>query len=202
MSQSSEKAALRRRLRSTLRSMPPDEVRRRSAAACANVIASEEYQQAEIVMLFFSLSTEVDTTAIVLDCWMHDKRVVAPQVSYEIRRMIPVEINSFGELEADDRGVRQPVGGTLIPPTLIDLVLVPGLGFDRKGQRIGRGGGFYDRFLHNPAMKAVTCGLAFEDQFVDDVPTDHLDQSVQMLITDAHVRRFAGSPAENDADGR
>ena len=70
------------------------------------------------------------------------------------------------------------------------MVIVPGLGFDKDGNRLGRGRGFYDRFLAHPEFKGVACGLAFEEQFVSEIPVGPLDRHVDMLVTDKKVRRF------------
>jgi len=78
-----------------------------------------------------------------------------------------------------------------MPVDLIDMVIVPGVGFTPAGKRIGRGMGFYDRFLAQPEFVGVSCGLAFEDQIVDDLPTLDHDMALSMLASDRGVRRFA-----------
>lgn len=163
----------------------------RSIAACRRLFEQPEYRKAEVVMLFLSTAHEVDTSQIALQCWADLKRVLAPKVSWEQRRMLPIEIRSLTtDVRPGVMGIREPVDGMPIPVADIDLVIVPGLGFDARGNRLGRGRGFYDRFLSHPDMRATTCGLALEDQFVGTVPHDEWDVRVQMLATDACVRRF------------
>ena len=87
--------------------------------------------------------------------------------------------------------VREPIAGTPMPVDLIDMVIVPGVGFTPAGQRIGRGMGFYDRFLAQPEFIGVSCGLAFEEQIVAALPTLDHDMSLSMLASDRGVRRFA-----------
>jgi 5-formyltetrahydrofolate cyclo-ligase len=87
--------------------------------------------------------------------------------------------------------VREPIAGTPMPVDLIDMVIVPGVGFTHAGQRIGRGMGFYDRFLAQPEFIGVSCGLAFEEQIVTQLPTLDHDMSLSMLASDRGVRRFA-----------
>ncbi len=77
-----------------------------------------------------------------------------------------------------------------IPLINIDLVIVPGMGFDLQGNRIGRGRGFYDRFLAHRDWAGIACGLALEEQVADVVPVSDHDRRIQMLVTDAAVRRF------------
>ena len=77
-----------------------------------------------------------------------------------------------------------------MPIEEIDLVVAPGLGFDRKGNRIGRGGSYYDRFFTNKGLRAIKCGFSFEEQVVDTVPTDERDIQMDMLVTDDEVIYF------------
>ncbi len=104
---------------------------------------------------------------------------------------MPVEIRSLADdLAVSHMGIREPVSGLPFPISMIDLVIVPGLGFDEYGHRLGRGRGFYDRFLANPEFDGVACAMAFEQQLTPTVPVGPLDRHVDMLITDEKVRRF------------
>jgi 5-formyltetrahydrofolate cyclo-ligase len=187
------KKDLRLRLRQTVEAISPEGLHARSVRACNLLLGTPEYQRAEIVMVFLSLPNEVDTTSLVLHSWRDRKRVLAPKVSWEQRRMLPIEIRSLSDdVSQSPMGIREPAQGMPIPVSLIDLVVVPGLGFDVHGNRIGRGRGFYDRFLAHPDWKGIACGLALEDQVVQDVPVTEFDMQVDMLVTDAEVRRFGG----------
>jgi 5-formyltetrahydrofolate cyclo-ligase len=77
----------------------------------------------------------------------------------------------------------------------IDLVIVPGLGFDRHGHRIGRGRGFYDRFLAHRDWRGISCGFAIQEQIVEQVPVNEKDVGVNMLVTDSEINRFDPHPA-------
>ncbi len=105
--------------------------------------------------------------------------------------MIPLEIRSLTEdIEETQWSLRQPAQGDPVPLSMIDLVIVPGIGFDLQGNRLGRGRGFYDRFLANPEFSGITCALAFEEQVVEKIPTDAHDIQVDMVVTSQSVRRF------------
>ncbi len=78
-----------------------------------------------------------------------------------------------------------------MPVDMIDLVIVPGVGFSPTGLRLGRGLGFYDRFLAQHDFIGRSCGLAFEDQVIEDLPTLDHDVPLSMLVTEQGVRRFA-----------
>ncbi len=186
------KKELRQNLRETTSAISPAEMHLRSIQACQLLTETPEYRQAEILMVFLSLPTEMDTTSLVLSAWRNRMRVLAPQVSWEQRRMLPIEIQSLSDnLSKSPLGVREPAKGAPIPVSHIDMVIVPALGYDESGNRIGRGRGFYDRFLSHLDWHGIACGLAFEEQVVDHVPTSDHDRPVDMLVTDKRVRRFA-----------
>lgn len=187
------KKELRQQLRQILAALSPEELHDRSLQACDHLIKSREYLRAEIIMVFLSLPNEIDTTPIVLHAWRDRKRVLAPKVSWEQRRMLPIEIRSLSDdVSESPLGLREPSVGVPIPVGAIDLVIVPGLGFDVHGNRIGRGRGFYDRFLAHRDWRGVACGLALHEQLVDEVPTSEHDMRVNMLVTDAGIHRFSG----------
>jgi 5-formyltetrahydrofolate cyclo-ligase len=187
----SAKNELRQRLRKILTDVQPEEVETKSLRAAHRLFEQPEYVKAEIIMVFLSLPTEIETSPVVLRAWQDRKRVLAPKVSWSQRRMMPVEIRSLtDDLAVSQMGMREPVSGIPIPISLIDLVLVPGLAFDEFGHRLGRGRGFYDRFLAHPEFTGVACALAFEEQMTPSVPVGPLDRKVSMLITDKKVRRF------------
>lgn len=185
------KKALRQELRDRMRAIPSEVLQHRSAAACRLLCDQEEYRRAEVVMLFLSTPQEVDTRQLALQAWADQKRVLAPRVSWDQRRMLPVEIHSLvSGVEEGYMGIREPAEGMPVPVSDLDLVVVPGLGFDEQGNRLGRGRGFYDRFLSHPDFHGVSCALALEDQVVPSIPVGPSDVRVDMLVTDVAVRRF------------
>jgi 5-formyltetrahydrofolate cyclo-ligase len=188
------KTAVRRRLREILAGMTDVDRHLRSTAACNLVANSPEFAAAGVVMLYLSMPTELDTASLALKCWQQGKTVVVPKVSWDGKRMLPVEISSLQtSMTTSGIGVREPVGGNPIPTEYIDLVIVPGLGFTATGHRIGRGMGFYDRFLAQQEFVGVSCGLAYEQQIVPELPMLDHDVPLSMLATDARIRRFASN---------
>ena len=187
----SAKKELRQRLRKILADIPTQDLSAKSLRACQLLFEQREYIKAEVIMVFLSLPLEIDTTPLVLRAWQSRKRVLAPKVSWNQRRMLPIEIRSLTEdLTVSTMGIREPLTGVPFPISLIDLVIVPGLGFDEYGNRLGRGRGFFDRFLAHPEFTGISCALAFEEQITPQVPVGPLDRHVNMLVTDAKARRF------------
>jgi 5-formyltetrahydrofolate cyclo-ligase len=194
MEQSQDKPALRRQLRERLAAMTDADRQAKSLAACNLMAASPEFAAARVVMLYLSTPQEADTAPLALRCWQSGKTVVVPKVSWNQRRMLPVEITSLQtSMTTSGPGVREPVSGQPMPLNLIDLVIVPGLGFTTDGHRIGRGMGFYDRFLAQGDFVGLSCGFGFEEQVVGNIPVLDHDMSLSMLCTDRGIRRFAAN---------
>jgi 5-formyltetrahydrofolate cyclo-ligase len=191
------KSTIRKHLREVLAAMPQGLRHAKSLAACALVTASPEFEAARVIMLYVSTSDEVDTASIALRAWQSGKTVVVPKVSWDQRRMLPVEISSLNTgMTTTGPGVREPVAGKPMPVDFIDMVIVPGLGFTSTGYRIGRGMGFYDRFLAQAGFVGVSCGLAFAEQLIDDLPVLDHDVPLSMLATDQSLQRFTSNCIE------
>jgi 5-formyltetrahydrofolate cyclo-ligase len=86
-------------------------------------------------------------------------------------------------------GILEPRGSEVVEPGAIDFVLVPARGFDRQGNRLGRGGGYYDRYMSHPDFHAIRCGIAFAAQVLDAIPHDAHDLPVEVLVTEEGVLR-------------
>ena len=187
-----DKAELRSKLRNNLLAIQPEQRGQKSRLACKRLVATPQFQTASTVMLFLSLPHEVDTSEAILAAWQADKIVAVPKVSREQRHMIAVQITSLDkDISTGACGLRNPTAGAPVPLGEIDLVVTPGLGFDRKGNRLGRGGGYYDRFFAHEQVKACKCGFAFAEQLIDSVPVTDSDQPIDMLVTDTEIMHFA-----------
>ena len=186
-----DKAQLRTQFRKILLGMSLEERVEKSRKACQNLMRTEQFADVVTVMAFLSLPHEVDTSEAILCAWQLGKTVAAPKISWQQRHMIPVEIKSLDTGFSTEIGeLRNPVKGLPIPFEEIDMVITPGLGFDKSGNRLGRGGSYYDKFFTNKGLRAVKCGLAFAEQVVDHVTVTDRDVPVDMLVTDEQVVYF------------
>jgi 5-formyltetrahydrofolate cyclo-ligase len=186
-----DKAQLRRKIMDCLLAISPEQRSEKSRKACRNLVSAAQFQEASTVMMFISLPHEVDTSEVILHAWQLGKIVAVPKISWQQRHMIAVQINSLETgFSTSASGLRNPTSGVPVPFGEIDMVVTPMLGVDKKGNRIGRGGAYYDKFFANPELKAVKCCFGFEEQFFDLVPTDDNDQPVDMLVTDEQVTYF------------
>ncbi|MDH4241559.1 MAG: 5-formyltetrahydrofolate cyclo-ligase [Phycisphaerae bacterium] len=186
-----DKERLRVKLQKCLLEMSDEERNDKSQKACQNLISTSQFQEASTVMMYLSLPHEVDTSEVVLYAWQLGKTVLVPKISWQQRHMIPVQISSLETgFSTEVAGLRNPVTGVPMPIEEIDLVVAPALGFDRKGNRLGRGASFYDRFFANEQLKATRCGFAFTEQLVDSVPVEERDEPVDFLVTDKEILYF------------
>ena len=187
-----QKDALRDVMRERLRDLVPQEAAAMSAAICRRVCAMECFVAAQTVMVYMPIPGEVDVCAIALRCFQLGKTVCVPRLDWKSKRMHAVEIQGFDDqFEQQRHGVREPVHGAPIPVAEIGLVVTPGLAFDPEGNRVGRGAGFYDRFLSEPALRrpgrTTIVGVAFDLQVVDRVPTEAHDAKVEAVATDRRL---------------
>jgi len=183
-----DKEQLRRKLQKCLLEMSNEQRNEKSKKACRNLISTPQFQNASAIMMYLSLPHEVDTSEAILCAWQLGKTVVVPKISWQQRHMIPVQINSLETgFSTDVAGLRNPITGVPVPFEEIDLVVTPALGFDRKGNRLGRGASYYDRFFANAELKAPKCGFAFTEQMIDSVPVTEHDKPVDFLVTDKEI---------------
>ncbi len=182
-----DKAALRGRLKGL---RPGDEV---DAAVCAQLQALPE-ASVGTVMAYLALPDEVNVDGWIGWASGRGVRVCVPRVDWDAGSMEGVLLGSPGDLTVGRYGLREPVAGAgVVPIEDMEAVLVPGLGFDDRGGRLGRGGGFYDRFLSRLPEGAARIGVAWSGRVVDRVPMEAWDQKVDMLVTERGVERFGRS---------
>jgi len=183
-----DKETLRQQLRKVLFEIGPEQLESRSRKICENLIATPQFQKASVVMMYLPMKYEADTSEAVLAAWQQGKTVAVPKISWQQRHMLPVQINTLDtDFETEPSGLRNPVTGLPVPLEQIDLVVTPGLAFDRRGNRLGRGCSYYDTFFSTGELRAAKCGFAFDEQVVDSVPVTERDVPMDFLVTDKEV---------------
>ena len=185
------KHRLRGEMKAALAAMAPEAAAQWSIAACESLLALDEYARARSVMLYAPIAGEVDCRPIAVAGWKDSKTVLLPRVTcWSDKQMVAVPVDSLEHPVVTTRGGLREPDGEPWPIEKIDLIVVPGLAYDRHGNRLGRGGGFYDRFLARPELAAHACGLAFSLQVVGNIPVHPNDYPVKVLVTDEEVLRF------------
>ena len=146
---------------------------------------------ARTLLLYAALPEEVPTQEIVAEAWQRGKQVLLPRVDPERRELGLYPVGGWEELQPGAYGIAEPDPARCAPAAVeqIDAALIPGLAWDRRGGRLGRGGGFYDRLLALPEWRAFRCGLFFAAQEVDLVPIDQWDVPLDAVVTEGEVWR-------------
>lgn len=172
LSQREAKAAVRRQVREMMGRISPAELAERSKKACERVRGSAYFACARTVLLYAPLPGELDVSTLIQDCLTEGRTVALPRVDWEQVTMAPAKIDSFPEGLVETKfGVREPgPRAGAVDISELDLVVVPGIAFDLRGGRLGRGAGFYDRFLASPGLKSITIGVALDAQVVMELP--------------------------------
>lgn len=184
---------MRQKLRKRLQQISKKQRCQKSENACQNLIAAAPFRDSKVIMMFLSLPEEVDTTQAIRYGWQANKIIAVPKVYWKEKYMIPVKLNSFDDgFSTEIAGLPNPVTDEAVPLEQIELVVTPALGFDRKGHRLGRSGGFYDRFFANEKLKPIKCGFGFAEQVFQTglLPAVPTDVPIDLLVTDEEIIYF------------
>lgn len=190
------KKAMRSEARARLARMTPDERRGASAEIAARVWTIPEVESARVVLLYASIASEVATDEIAAEAARRGIVLTYPRCLKETRAMVLHRIGGLVELRgAGAFGIREPDPACPVADVGdVDVALVPGLGWDRWGTRLGRGAGYYDRLFLNRLWRGFRCGLFFATQEFDRLPSDRLDAPLHAVVTEREVVRFGRTP--------
>jgi 5-formyltetrahydrofolate cyclo-ligase len=180
------KHKIRKHIKEKLKAYSPLEKSMKSGIIKDKLFNEEEFKKSKVVMFYVSLKDEVDTCFMIDEALKAGKRVCVPVILKEEQRLIAGEIkNRLEDLEIRHFGICQPSYDRVeeVPLVDIDLVVVPGVAFDKKNIRLGRGHGYYDRFLSGLPNTTKTIGLAFDFQVLEDLPKDPHDIPVWKIVT-------------------
>jgi 5-formyltetrahydrofolate cyclo-ligase len=189
---SSDLKRAKRRVRSAVRgerdAVPVDVRKERAERVVERFLALPEVGRARTIMLFSSFGSEVPTGSLIGR--LHERGVVVALPRIDGAALVPVTYAPGDPTTTTSFGAEEPVAGAPLDPSSIDVVGVPGVAFDRRGRRIGYGGGYYDRFLRG--LPAFTVGLVFGLQVVDaDLPAGRFDLPVDAIVTEEETIRAA-----------
>lgn len=180
------KPAVRRSIRDRLRTVHESTLHRWSDQLVQRLQARTDLwvPSGGIVALFGGLRNEPDLVSHFMP-WLHQQGWRTVFWGMNGTELIPVEVRSAQDLNRGPLGVWEPVGDTPLSLAELDVILVPGLAFGlRDGARLGRGGGFYDRLLAKPELRAKLVGVAYHLQVLPDIPCEPHDVRVPDLVTE------------------
>ncbi len=188
------KHALRERMIAARSSLSPDERAAASRAIASRLESLPAWSGARTVALYASMGAEVDTAGLALRATSEGKRVVWPRLSPSGKAMDFAACPASDLVAGPARTLEPPPTAPSVPAGEIDLVAVPGVAFDARGGRLGRGRGHYDATLARIRPGAFRVGLAFESQVVPAVPAEPHDERLDAVVTEARLLLAAGGP--------
>jgi 5-formyltetrahydrofolate cyclo-ligase len=181
-----KKIRLRNRMLQKLREQSPKEQEDKSVAISNMVRQDDAVKHASVIMAYVSVDGEVQTVALIKDMLQSGKRVFVPRVNSKQDAIECVEISDVDrDLVPGHFGIPEP--GAALKATgdcnELNVVLVPGVAFDQNGGRLGRGKGFYDRFLNTLPKSVARIGLSYDIQLCAEIPTTDADERVDRVVT-------------------
>lgn len=185
--QLTDKPTLRASIHRRLAERDPSWTAAASLALSDRIRQLPAYEKCHWLLAFSPLAGEPDITPLLRLALSDGHRVALPVCDPSNHTLTFYEITSLTEREGGHYGIAEPpaVPARLWQPTADALCLVPALGYDRAGHRLGRGGGYYDRFL--PHFNGVSCGVCLSDQLCDRIPTDPTDFSLSLVVTEGGI---------------
>lgn len=177
------KKTIRSKILLDLKTHKEEERKRKSRIIEKKLFKSLIFKKAKVIMFYFSFGGEVNTKKMISAAKKLGKIVAVPVCKNACNRIMkPCLLTSGARLEKGPYGVREPVENDPIDIKNLDLVIVPGLAFDKKGNRLGRGKGCYDCFLKQLPKQTVSFGLAYDFQILPSIPTTKSDVRVDRVI--------------------
>ena len=175
-----EKKKLRQQIKEQKRRITFEDKQKRSAIIMDKLEQDKNFQKAQTIMCYWSMKDEVHTHDFIKK-WHPSKRIILPAVRGDELELKVFE--GFGSMkEGENFGILEPAGTEFTELSELDLVIVPGIAFDKNNNRMGRGKAYYDKLLQK-----VSCpkyGICFDFQFMDSIPADSHDIKMDRVLTD------------------
>ncbi len=170
-------------MREKRRALTNDDVSQLSKAIQDNLFTLDALRDAKSVCVFMSSFKEPDTTAVIARLFDEGKTVSAPVSDTETSTLTLIRVKSMKDFRKGAYGIAEPSGTEKVNDA--DVILVPGLAFDRSGARMGFGKGYYDRLLS--LANAVKIGLCYDFQLFDDIPKEEHDAPMNYIVTEKEI---------------
>lgn len=177
------KKQLRKRVLSMRNSLDKDNKNSFDREIFNKLVLSELYNKSMNIFIYISFGSEVETKDIIMKALDDGKKVYVPKINGENNEMKAINIESLEGLVENSFGILEPISDVEISKEKIDLIIVPGAVFDKEGNRIGYGGGYYDRYLEAIKDKKNKIALVYDFQIVDYIPNEVHDIKVDYIIS-------------------
>lgn len=178
-----EKSILRKQVKDSIGAMSNEQYNELSIVICDKALQDFSVQEGKTIAITISNRPEVDTNILIENLWKLGKRVAVPKCNAKTKEMDFYVIQNFSQLETVYMHLQEPIPSKTeyVRVDDIDLIIVPGVAFDKLGYRVGYGGGYYDRYLMNYTGSLLT--LAFDEQVFSQVPSESHDIPVHRILT-------------------
>ena len=177
-----DKKSLRAKYKAVRDNIDADIRRNQDIVIFQKFFEMSEYKRAKTIFIYVSFGSEVETKRIIERIISDGKYAVVPKCDKKNHTMRTFKIDCLSRLKKGAYGIAEPCEDCVeVPKEQIDLAVVPGLCFDIKGNRLGYGGGYYDRFLAD--FKGFAVGLSYNECIIDIVPTDEYDCRLDLIIS-------------------
>ncbi len=189
-----EKATLRSSMQQRRMLEPVNSILEKSKRIQQLLGKQKAYQQASAILYYVSFGKEVSTHDLIKQALHGGKTVLVPISDTKTRTLHVAHIISWEDLASGAYNILEPRKEirTIVPLKNIELILVPGVAFDTRGNRLGHGKGYYDRLLTKlPSIYSI--GLAFSFQLVQEIPVELNDKTVDMIITEKQIINCSGN---------
>ncbi|MBE0447039.1 MAG: 5-formyltetrahydrofolate cyclo-ligase [Actinobacteria bacterium] len=183
------KIALRQVVKRRRDALSRNERERKAIAIKERLFVLPEFRNAESVLFYAAFGSEVPTLKMMSESLGLGKKIILPITDTKTKNLALRRVHDLKNLQLNQYGIPEPVPESTVHHDYneVDLVIVPGVVFDRYGQRIGYGGGYYDRFLNRIDPSVPRVSIAFEEQIVPEIPAESHDLPVDKIITEERV---------------
>lgn len=181
------KQALRTAYKEKLQKIGGLDAQRHSELICNYALTLPALQERKTIAAYASFDREVNTDRLLTGLLARGFKLVLPVIDNQTRKMEFRDAKNLSALTLSAYGILEPQHGQRCLPQEIELYFIPGLAFDRKGNRLGRGGGYYDRYLSAIGPDAVKVGIAYQLQIDPALPVETHDLQVDLLITETGI---------------
>lgn len=178
------KKELRKRILNIRNNMSLEDAEKNSSIITDKIINTDIYKQSMVIFIYMDFNKEVMTSKLIKQMLSEKKRVVIPYTDTINTELIPSEITKEADLKLNSFGYYEPINILPVDIEEIDLVIVPGVVFDKQLNRIGFGKGYYDKILVKLKPSAVKMAVAHEFQVLESIPTEEHDIKMDIIITE------------------
>lgn len=173
------KDKLRKQIAEAKQKYSPEELTNMSYEVLSVLEITGKFNDAKKICIYNAISGEVETQSLVNE-WSHEKEFYHPVVKGD--DLVIRKIDKETTFEKSSIGIYEPIGEDFEDYDRLDLIIIPGVAFDRKGNRLGRGKGYYDRFLSK--TNATKIGICFDFQLFDNIPVNEKDIAMDMIVSE------------------